>query len=84
MKKNQNFKDHINYFKKTDTLKYVGGVMAVLGVLLYMFGWSYVSYIIATVFLPAGGVLFLIGSSGARKRQRYEGVYCQAHRRDGA
>lgn len=64
MKKNQSFKDHINYFKKTDTLKYVGGVMAVLGVLLYMFGWSYVSYIIATVFLPAGGVLFLIGSSG--------------------
>ena len=31
MKKNQNFKDHINYFKKTDTLKYVGGVFAVLG-----------------------------------------------------
>lgn len=64
MKKNQNFKDHINYFKKTDTLKYVGGVFAVLGVLLYMFGWSYVSYILATILLPSGGVLFLIGSSG--------------------
>ena len=64
MKNNQNFKSQINYFKKSDTFKYVGGILAVLGVLLYMFGWSYVSYIIATVFLPAGGVLFLIGSSG--------------------
>jgi hypothetical protein len=64
MKTNKDFKSHINYFKKSDSLKYIGIVLAVLGVFLYMFGWGYVSYIIATVALPIGGVLFIIGSSG--------------------
>ena len=64
MKANKDFKSHINYFKRSDSLKYIGIVLAVLGVFLYMFGWSYISYIIATIALPIGGVLFIIGSSG--------------------
>lgn len=64
MKKNQNYKSQVNYFKKSDTIKYVGIVLAALGVFLYVFGWGYISYIIATVTLPVGGVLFIIGSSG--------------------
>jgi len=64
MKANKDFKSHINYFKRSDSLKYIGIVLAVLGVFLYMFGWSYISYIIATIALPIGGALFIIGSSG--------------------
>lgn len=64
MKKDKNHKSQINYFKRSDTLKYVGIVLAVIGVALYMFGWSYISYIIATIALPIGGVLFIFGSSG--------------------
>ena len=59
MKANKDFKSHINYFKRSDSLKYIGIVLAVLGVFLYMFGWSYISYIIATIALPVGGALFM-------------------------
>ena len=64
MKASKDFKSHVNYFKRSDSLKYIGIVLAVIGVFLYMFGWGYISYIIATVALPIGGVLFIVGSSG--------------------
>lgn len=64
MNTNKTIKSNVNYFKKNDTLKYAGIVLAALGLFLYFFGWSYISYIIATIVLPVGGVLFIIGSSG--------------------
>lgn len=60
-------KDHkhnINYFKKSDSLKGVGLGMAVVGLVLLWLGWSYLSYILTCILLPAGLVLFFVGSTG--------------------
>lgn len=59
-----NIKNNVNYFTKTDTLKYVGIGMAALGFFLYWFGWGWISYLIICTFIPAGAVLFVVGSSG--------------------
>ena len=59
-----NFKEHINYFKKTDTLKFVGIALAVLGIVLFFFGWGYISYILMSVSIPCGIALIVVGSVG--------------------
>ena len=38
--------------------------MAALGFLLYFVGWGIISWIITCTFIPAGAVLFIVGSSG--------------------
>ena len=57
-------KNNVNYFKKNDSLKFIGAAMAILGFLLYYVGWGWISYIIICTFIPAGAVLFIVGSSG--------------------
>lgn len=59
-----NIKENINYFKKTDTPKYVGLGLMIVGFAMLWLGWSYISYILMSIFIPAGIVLFLVGSSG--------------------
>lgn len=66
-------KNNINYFKKSDTPKYVGMGLMVVGVLLLWLGWSYVTYIMAAAFIPVGLVLFLIGASGRASDSDIEG-----------
>jgi hypothetical protein len=58
------FKNNLNYFKKSDTPKFVGMGLMVVGIFLLWLGWSYVSYIMSAVFIPVGLVLFFVGSSG--------------------
>ncbi|MBQ7318888.1 MAG: hypothetical protein IJW97_01730 [Clostridia bacterium] len=58
------FKNNINYFKKSDTPKFVGMGMMVVGVLLLWLGMSYITYILSAVLIPIGLVLFFIGASG--------------------
>ena len=57
-------KRNLNYFTKSDTPLYVGIGMLVVGVVLFFFGISYLSYILASVLAVAGLVLMLIGASG--------------------
>ena len=57
-------KSNTNYFTRNDTLKIVGAAMAALSFLLYFVGWGWVAYILMCVFIPAGAVLFIVGSSG--------------------
>ena len=56
-------KDKARYFRQTDTLRLLGGGLAILGVAWYWLGWSYASYIIPTIVTPIGFVLFIIASS---------------------
>ena len=57
-------KNNVNYFKKSDSLKFIGAAMAVLGFLLYYVGWGMISWILLCTFIPLGAVLFIVGSSG--------------------
>lgn len=52
-----------NYFTKTDTLLFVGIGLLIVGVVLFFFGYGYLSYIIASVLAPVGLVMMLIGAS---------------------
>ena len=56
-------KRNLHYFTKTDTMLYVGIGLAAVGVLMFFLGYSYFSYILASVFAPVGLVLLLIGAS---------------------
>lgn len=56
-------KHNLNYFKKSGWQKPLGFALLVLGLLFLFFGWSYLSYILMIIFIPAGVALFLIGSS---------------------
>ena len=58
------FKNHVNYFKRSDTPKYIGMGLMIVGFLLLWLGWGYISYILMALFIPTGIVLFLVGSSG--------------------
>jgi len=66
MATNQNKKEKlsINYFTKTDTLKYVGGGLLIAGIICLWIGIGWVGFILAILGSPTGLVLFLIGASG--------------------
>ena len=57
-------KASINYFMKTDTLKFVGGGLLIAGLICLWIGWGYIGYILAFIGTPAGLILFFIGASG--------------------
>lgn len=57
-------KNNVNYFLKKGTLKFIGVAMAALGFLLYFVGWGWIAWITICTFIPAGAVLFIVGSSG--------------------
>lgn len=59
-----NIKHNINYFKKSDSTKFVGIALVILGFVLFYFGWGWISYILMTLSVPVGVVLFIVGSSG--------------------
>lgn len=57
-------RNSINYFKKTDTLKIVGGGVLIAGLFSLWLGWGIIGYILAFIGTPVGLVLFFIGSLG--------------------
>ena len=59
-----NLKYNINYFKKSDLPKFLGICMLAIGFICLWLGHGYFSWIIMSVFLPVGLVLFIYGSSG--------------------
>lgn len=59
-----NLKHNANYFKKSDSTKFIGIGLVILGFVLFYFGWGWISYILMTASVPVGVVLFIVGSSG--------------------
>ena len=58
-----NVKHNINYFTKNENLKYIGLGIAIVSFALLWFGWGWIAYVLSTIGLPAGLVLFFIGTS---------------------
>ena len=54
----------INYFTKTDTLKFLGGGILIAGLICLWIGIGWVGFVLAILGTPTGLVLFLIGASG--------------------
>lgn len=57
-----NFKHNINYFKSGEITKIIGIILMALAVPLYFFGWGYISYILMSISLPVGALLFILGT----------------------
>ncbi|MBQ3012774.1 MAG: hypothetical protein IJD74_04455 [Clostridia bacterium] len=57
-------KSSVNYFKKSDTLQYVGGGLLIVSLISLWLGWGMISYIFAIIGTPTGLILFLVGASG--------------------
>ncbi len=58
-----NYKHNVGFFTKTDMPKYVGIALVILGVVLFYYGWGYISYVLLCISLPLGIGLFIFGSS---------------------
>lgn len=72
-------KESINYFVKTDTLKFVGGGLLIAGLLCAWLGFrlGIVGWILALLGTPTGFVLFLIGSIGRTNDADIDSVITQ-------
>ena len=55
-------KNNINYFKKKDQVKLVGGGLLIVGLFMLWLRFGMLSWILAPVFVPVGLGLFLYGS----------------------
>ncbi len=64
MKENKEFKSNANYFSKGEVLRFIGIGLIVLAVIMYFFGWGYISYIIMSIGLPLGAVLLVVSTFG--------------------
>jgi len=51
------------YYHQKDIIRPIGVVMLPLGLVMMWLGWSYISYILASVFIVVGLVLFFLGTS---------------------
>ena len=60
MKESKTFKKHQNYFKRGDTMKITAVAIMVVSLALFLFGWSYLSYIQFFVAMPAGIALLVV------------------------
>ncbi len=55
-------KHNINYFKRKDSIKTVAIILLIIGGILLLVGWGFISYILTMLFLPGGVALFIISS----------------------
>ena len=57
---------NMNYFTKTDTLKIVGAILLVTGLLSLWLGFSFsiIGYLLGILLTPTGLILFLVGAAG--------------------
>lgn len=72
-------KESINYFMKSDTLKFVGAGLLIGGLLCLWLGFrlGIVGYILAILGTPTGFVLFLVGSSSRTNDADIDSVITQ-------
>ncbi len=58
-----NLKKIERFFGQMDAWRLIGGAMAVIGLILYMWGWSMVSYYASLAMMPIGVILFFVASA---------------------
>lgn len=56
-------KDGSLYYHQKDILRPIGAFLLPAGLIMLYVGWSYISYIFATIAIPVGLILFIVGSS---------------------
>ena len=78
MKENKELKSNANYFQKGETLRWISIGLLVLTAVLYFFGMGYISYIIMSIGLPLGAILFVISTFG-RSSQADIDTYVKRH-----
>jgi hypothetical protein len=63
MSKTSQRNDATRYYHQQDIIRPIGGGVLIVGLLLLFLRMGFISYILATVFIPVGLVLFLVGGS---------------------
>ena len=61
-----NFRNNINYFKKKDTIKGMGGALLIIGLLWLWLGIGYlgwIAYFFMILAIPSGFLMFILGST---------------------
>lgn len=71
MKKSK-MNDGTRYYHQNDIIRPIGMGVLVLGLLMLFFRMGYISFILATVFIPVGLVLFLVGGSKLVSDSEYQ------------
>ena len=64
MNTKKDFKPNANYFLRNEAMKFVGIGLMLLSAFLFYFGWGWISYIIMSLGLPVGFLLFLFSTFG--------------------
>lgn len=79
MKKDNNFKANIKYFTKGEKMKYIGLGLVVASASIYFLalGWGIWAYIILTLGLPTGIVMFLLSTGRASDSEIREYITIQ-------
>ena len=62
MKQGKEQRSNQNYFQQRDWVRYLGFGLLIVGAALFLWGWSYISYLLATAMIPAGLAILLIES----------------------
>lgn len=62
MKQGKEQRSNQNYFQQGDWVKYTGFGLLIVGAALFIWGWSYISYILSVAMIPAGLAILLIRS----------------------
>ena len=62
MKQSKEQKSNANYFQQGDWTKYMGVGLLIGGAALFMWGWSYISYLLSVAMIPVGLAILLIRS----------------------
>ena len=57
------FKDYINYFKKNENMKFIGGAILIEGFISIWLRLGFL-WLLSVMLIPAGFVMFIIGSGG--------------------
>ena len=57
------FKHYINYFKKNENMKLIGGGILIVGFIIIWLGYGLL-YLLSVMLVPAGFVMFILGSGG--------------------
>lgn len=76
MKKDNGFKNYLNYFNKWDGAGPLGIGLMALGFMLIWIGWKFIpfAYPMAMLMIPVGIVLFLYGSIGRASEADIENI----------
>ena len=57
------FKHYINYFKKNENMKLIGGGILIVGFIIIWLGFGLL-WVLSTMLVPLGFVMFIVGSGG--------------------